>query len=238
MAYKRKRVSRPFRRRLRRSRRRIVRARRPIRSNNTHMFKRVVELAPKVSANPTGSYNNTSWAFVGALNDLPNVSEFVSLYDQYRINKIKYTVIPNWSGLDGGSIPVGNAGGGANFYWPLGQPNIHSVIDHDDANVLTNVTDLMQYSTYRRTVGSRQHSRYFTPCVNTQLYASATTGGSTPAGIKYKEWIDLTARDVPHFGLKFLMDPGPIADNGTQFGSTNAFCRVYVTYYFECRGVR
>ena len=67
-----------------------------------------------------------------------------------------------------------------------------------------------------------------------------------PTAQKFKQWLGTDSICVPHYGIKVLIDPGPaIADqhqlNSTEYeyGNTaEVFCRVYVTAYIECKGVR
>lgn len=237
--YKRKRTSN--RRNTRRTRRRIFRARRPIRSNNTHMFKRVVELEAKTQGNSSSGINQPlMWSFAAALNDLPDVSEFTNLYDQYRINKIKYTIVPNVTGFDTAGTYGNNIAFGNFVVTGQGMWNIHSVIDYDNVSMTGyNFAKMMQYSTYKRTRGHREHSRYWTPAITGQEYASLSAGGSAPAGVKWKQWLDLTYRDIPHYGLKVMTDPLPSIFAGTgDIPSPNHALRCYATFYFECKGVR
>lgn len=241
MAYKRKRTS--SRKFTRRTRRRYMKVRRPLRSNNRHMFKRCVELTPQMGA---GIGTNKTWSYAAKLNDLPSVTEFSTLYDQYRINGIKYSIVPNWTALDLSQIPIGAGGeppssGWKNTYADTGLPNIHSVIDYDNTDMPGYTTaSMMQYATYKRTRGHREHHRYWKPAITSGEYASDTVGGTAFAGVKWKQWLDITHRDIPHYGIKVLMDPFPIGlDTFYDFSARpEIFVRIYVTFYFECRGVR
>lgn len=259
MAYKRKRSStRNYsRKRARTTRRRSARSRVPrgVRMGKTHMFKRVVK-APPI----TLSWNApTYWSYAFKFNDLQNYHKFQSLYDLFRVNKLKVMIVPNFTGLDGGNIPVstetwhqGNAGLNATgpfkqVYWLDGAPNIHSVVDYDSISLIDNIPDLMQYSTYRMTRGTRMHSRYWTPAVIMGTESECDPDGTvarTPTTQKFRPWLDTaTGVCVPHYGLKLAIDKGPmiqtiLGNHVDQSPVSEVKCRVYVTAYFECKGVR
>lgn len=256
MAYKRKRTSRRnFTRKRRRFNRRFsprTNVPRGVRMGKTHMFKRVVE-APSI----TLSWNaKTYWSYAFKFNDLPNFQEFQSLYDLYRVNKLKVMIVPNFTGLDGGSVPLGNPltiddtpSSGMkvlnNFVWWNGLPNVHSVIDYDSISLIDNLPDLMQYSTYRMTRGNRVHSRYWTPAVIMGTESECDPEGElarTPTTQKFRPWLDTaTGVCVPHYGMKLCIDQGPSTQNGytgSNGDNNEVKCRVYVTAYFECKGVR
>ena len=267
MAYKRKRTaSRNYSRKRRRIFRRPLRVPRGVRAGKSHLFKRVTE-APSITLNMNAP---TTWAYAFQLADLPNVSEFVNLFDQYRVNKLKVMIVPNFTGLDGGFVPFGNKGIqldnmydsgavigssivplGKNVIWPQGLPNIHSVIDYDSA-IVNDLSQLMQHRTYRMTRGNRIHSRYWTPAISLGTNCSTSQNSVTePTAQKFKQWLGTDATCVPHYGIKLLVDGGPIinwygvnpAETPMELGAHNTpvqeiKLRVYVTAYIECKGVR
>jgi len=212
--YKRKRTSTAARRRTRRKYARVPRRMSRL-SNNVHHFKRTCELAPAIVANSVAAVFGSIQFTLGML---PNVSEFTALYDQYRINKIKVVLVPALTGLDGNPQST-------SYY----MPNFHSILDYDDSNAPTALSQLMEHPNYRRTRGQRDHKRYFTPAVAAEIYQS---GVSTSYSQKFKQWLDLASTSVPHYGLKYCVDVGNPA-GGTQWA-----WRQYVTFYFSCKGVR
>lgn len=248
--YKRKRTSRNYPRKRRRIFRRRLRVPRGVRAGKSHMFKRVSEAPPLV----LGWNGPTTWAYAFQLADLPNVSEFVNLFDQYRVNKLKVMIVPNFTGLDAGFLPFGNDGRQAltpfpndplnwkQVVWPNGLPNIHSVIDYDSAAV-NDLSQLMQHRTYRMTRGNRIHTRYWTPAVSLGTNCSTSQNSVTePTAQKFKQWLGTDATCVPHYGIKLLIDSGPyiqgLSPPGPGSNVQEVKCRVYVTAYIECKGVR
>jgi len=252
-SYRRRRRMPPKGRRQMRRRLPPVRVPRGVVAGRTHIFKRVKEFDP-IQFFPGDPATNgpqpVLWSKGFRLNEVPNHTEFTSLFDQYRINKIKLTLVPNWTNLNGAHIPwsqpdvTGNSPSYLLNAWYLGNPNIHSVIDHDDLNMTgANVSTLMQYPNYRMTRGNRIHSRYFTPAIATGVYDG--TANTVPGGVEYKRWIDCNEADIIHFGVKVFVDPGALWDYNTGAFQTDAaqpsmniFIRVYATYYMEFKGVR
>lgn len=114
MAYKRKRFSRNYSRKRRRTmRRKYSRVPRSVQTGNTHTFKRVAEASSIVM----NWDNQTCRTYAFTLNDLPNVQGFVALYDQYRVSKVKVEIVPNFTSLDGGFIPIAKTYAGALGGW-------------------------------------------------------------------------------------------------------------------------
>ena len=101
---------------------------------NLYHMKRKVFYQDAIVVSAT-TYAN-AWSF--NLSQLPNYTDFTNLYDQYRINKIVFKIIPKFSEA---SINAGTANN-ANL------AQIHSVIDYDDAVTPTALSDLVQYQSY------------------------------------------------------------------------------------------
>lgn len=187
---------------------------RQVLSNNVHHFKRTVQLSSLLTIAPGGVITANFQAYQFSIGQIPNVSEFSSLWDQYRINKIKLEFIPAITEVNQAT---------SNY-----MPNLHTVMDYDDANAPSALTEMMQYPGYRRTPGNRMHKRYFTPAVSMEVYRSAiSTGYST----RFKQWLDFGNTDVPHYGVKLCADG--YAASGQQWA-----WNVYATFYFSCKGVR
>lgn len=176
-------------------------------SNNIHHFKRTYH--------DTGIIVSNSGAAVGARNftfdKLPGYTEFTSLYDEYRINKVVYKFIPNYTGVD--MNPLSTA---------LSMCNFHSILDFDDSTAPAGFTEILQYPSYKMTRGNRMHTRAFTPAISFEV------GGNIGYSIKYKQWINCSNITVPHRGIKYVVD------QSTATGTFN----VITTVYFSMKGVR
>lgn len=176
---------------------------------NLHHFKRVAQLTA-INASSSG---NVIGSLAFTFSQIPNNAEFTALFDQYRINKIKLQLIPNFTGSD--LNPTSSV---------VALPNIWSVIDYDDNTSPANLNDLLQYPNVRMTRGQRIHTRYWTPAVGTDV------GGVASASQKYKQWIDMSTTSIEHYGFKYFIDQLNTGPVGTW--------RVFATFYFSCKGVR
>lgn len=146
---------------------------------------------------------------------LSNYTEFTSLFDQFRINKIVMELRCRYNPESATSITEG-------VY-----PEIFYCRDHDDAtNISTSV--MRQYSNCKRKIlkpGSITRIS-IKPSVLAPIYR-ALANNYAP---KWKQWIDCSLADTPHFGLKVN-----IANNSPT--ATYIIECDYV-YYFSVRTVR
>lgn len=152
------------------------------------------------------------------LNDVPNYTDFTSLFDSYKITHAEFKFIPHFT--------VGQV--------PLGPQNTQvarlvTVIDQDDDVVPTGLTQLMQYSSLDESLLDRERVRNFKPRVSVQTYRTATTTGyNTPDDAI---WIDAAQTDVPHYcGKALICDTTASADNPRTL---TIMCTVWIT----CKGV-
>lgn len=149
------------------------------------------------------------------LSDLPSITEFTTLYDQYQIKGIKYTLIPKFSQAD---LQISSGSASA----ILG--NVWSVIDYDDVNTPVALTELLQYQNLKRTRMDGVHSRYLVPKVN------ITMGANTQP--KARQWLDVAVTTTPHYGIKLWFD--------ALSGVTNTEIKydLMVKYYLAFKNVR
>lgn len=206
--FSRRRTSRPYKR--------ARRTRAPrgltLRTGDTHHFKRTFE-GTRLYASSAGGNPQALYVTFG---DLPNASEFTSLFDMYRINLVVLKLVPNYTGNDiNPSTTV------------VVSPNVHSAIDYDDSSTAgLTVNTLLQYPNHKMTRGHQMHIRKFRPAV----CLDADGAGSTAP--KWKQWINLSATTAEHRGVKlYIEQAGGISVNSMSFS-------VFWTVYFSCKGVR
>lgn len=169
--------------------------------------------ATSVNATNAGNYGA---AYSFNISSLPDVTDFTTLFDQYKLNKVEFTLIPNITSNDMNPVST---------YYEM--PNVHTVIDRDDDSAITSLTSLMQYPSYRRTRGHQVHKRTFVPALAQTIFKTASTTGTAQ---KAPMWLDLTDTTVPHFGLKLFIDQ--------TNASTNIKYRLYIKYWLQFKGVR
>lgn len=130
---------------------------------------------------------DTGYGIVFRLNDLPNVSEFVSLFDQYTINWVEYEWV-NRSALTGIQAPI-----------------IYAAPDYDD-DASPSVSEMLQKQnvvTFTFSADRTQVKMRIRPNTLRQVYRSAVTTGyeRSPPGT----WVDCATPDVPFYGLKYFI---------------------------------
>ena len=104
-------------------------------------FKRTVWLPNWLSV-ASGSDQFASLKF--NLSQLPNHSEFTSLFDSYKINMVKVELVPQFDSANVGAITSTNV---------ISQN--YSVLDYDDITVRTTMDTLMQYQNLKRTPSTK-----------------------------------------------------------------------------------
>lgn len=161
----------------------------------------------------------TSPANYGALSfklsDLPNYTEFTSLYDEYRFKAVKVMFIPT---VNVSALPAldGTTTGTQNI------PALYTWIDNDDNTAPTSITQGQQFSSFKaHGLLNQMRVRSVVPECSTALYA----GTFTSYGQVKNQWIDNNSPSVIHFGLKF----GIV--NCSNIGAFD----VVLTYYMEFR---
>lgn len=183
--------------------------------NKVYKFKRTWQAS---NINSAVTFGNSAFAF--KLSDLPNSTEFTTLFDSYRITGVKMTLIPQFTQSD----LVDAVPGGTN----KSTPNVYTVLDYDDNTALSNAVDYFQYDTFRLHRGARVVKRFCRP----KLQASANVGGAGTLALQEsnKRWVDCNQASVLYFGIKVGLDSTTVA--------TDVQYRVYFTYYLDFKSVR
>lgn len=184
-----------------------------------HSFKRFVQIG--AIGNLLNSAE-TMFAYTFSLDQLPNYTEFTSLYDQYMITKVvvKFYHIRDPSQVTN-LAPGGAVSGGV----------LLTAIDHDDSTPASSGNEMRQYSTCHVTNFGKDHTRVQVPCVLRQLYETAVTTAYTPS---YRQWISTNDPGCQHFGLKI----GLILNDGATAPANAVQYRVEAVYYIKCKSVK
>lgn len=199
-------------------------ARRPMRMIRSvrqpvQYFKRSIYL----SGNILSSVSSDTFAGLSfTLSQVAGNAELTALFDQYRINGIKYSLIPR------GNTAEITASSGASSVFQGQSTGVFSVIDYDDATAPTTITQLMEYQNLKMTRATQTHSRYFKPRVNLQGVTNLGTGATGPT-MNTRGWIDCDFINVPHFGLKLALQ---------QAVNYNLTYDVKIDFYLAFKNVR
>jgi len=164
-----------------------------------------------------------------ALSDLYNVQEFSTLFDQYKINAVLFSIkminVPECT--DAANTNLANYG---NFY-----PTIWYAPDHDDSNVLT-VQQLKEYEKVKHKV-LRPNKEINILLKPTPLFQMYNTTATTGYACNFKrQWLDMSQTTIPHFGLKFCIDFEGLS---VATGQIQGFqFKIQAKYYLQCKNVR
>jgi hypothetical protein len=120
--------------------------------------------------------------------DLTQFSSFAAIFDQYRIHQVEMWLTP--------------LGVAATATYPT-DARFYSVVDYDDANVITSSTNFLQYENV--TVSSLNTGHYikFKPHMAVASYGGAFTQFANVNPM----WIDVASTAVQHYGIKLGVDP-------------------------------
>lgn len=162
-------------------------------------FKRSTYLSGIVSANSTSDVFGTQ---VFSLSQVPKFSEFTELYDQYKINLVKWYLIPRGNQSDvGTSTTTGQLMG------------VFSALDYDDNTAPTSIQDIMEYQNSKMTRSYQMHKRVLKPRARVNVVGSGGAGVNGQIMGSKNPWIDCNAPTTPHFGVKYVLQQLPA---GTQ----------------------
>lgn len=189
-----------------------------------HMFKRTAYIGTvTASISAAGTPSPVASAFAFSLSQVPNVSEFSSLFDQYKLTGVRMRITPALT--QGISSPLFGTSAA------LGYSKVHTAIDYDDNTAPTSEDELLEYGSLKSTTAFKDHTRYIKPKLLQQVYRSALSTSYAP---KSSVYLDMATSDVPHFGLKLWVS-APNTPAGTA-GSISY--KIYQTMYFTCKNVR
>lgn len=156
------------------------------------------------------------------LSDLPQATTFTALYDQYKIGKVVLTFRPRT-----GMITTTPNNG---YQFIQGYSPLQTVIDYDDDTAPIDENDILQYSSLKQTRPGLMHKRILRPKFASEVYRSLTTTGYRPNS----GFLDCNMADIPHYGVKVLMN-APVA---TTNAAADYSYDVYATYYVQFKNVR
>lgn len=199
----------------RRGRARVLKRgyRRPRFRQPVHSFKRTYYERSAIRIdNTTPTYNG---GYVFKLDQVPGYAELTALYDQYRIAKVVFEIIPQFN---------------INALGVSGAPSLHTAIDYDDITAPPNLETLLEYGSYKQTRGTSIHKRILVPRTAAIAFQSATTVGYTLG--RSRQWIDEQSPSVPHYGLKLFIQ------STVTGGELTCFYDIKVTYYIGCKNVK
>lgn len=173
-------------------------------------------------------YTNSGGAMVVGddfrLDQLPNYTEFTALFDQYKIVRVKTRF----------SYDRTEAAVNSSLTTITPMPNLVIVNDFDDGQFMTDEQAYLQYESLKIHQLSSPFTHYCSPLPSAQVYQSTlATGYSTP---NVAPWIDVGSPSVPHYGIKWAIDP--IECSGTGEARLIGRITLYHTVTVALRNVK
>jgi len=154
------------------------------------------------------------------LNKCTNFLAYTTLYDQYRINSVVVKFIPTMTEMVARQYDDGTSGDLSEKI-----PSLFVVLDRDDENFLTSEDQARGFRLHKRTTATKPQQWKFKPNTLQPIYR---TGVTSAYSVTYGKWLDCSYADVPHFGLKCLIEPAE---------PRNAYnYRVETIYYVSFKG--
>jgi len=167
----------------------------------------------------TADLGNIASSFAGpvfgsnyfSLDGVTNYSEFSSLFDQFRIKKIRLHI-----------SPLSNAP-----YPSLVAPSpLYIAPDFDNATLPASVTEVIEKSGVRILSPKDSTVFEFTPRIAVAAYQGALT-----AFANQTSWVDCSYHATQFYGIKYAL---PVSGSASQL----SFWHSYVEYLFEFRNVQ
>lgn len=252
--------------------------------NGVHTFKRVFELPiilsndgdkatwnanlnefwriPDPTSVPGTTLYNTAkipgkgraYAFAVALSQLPGYDEMTNMFEQYRITRVEFSVVPTvYATTPNPTIHGGDGAPKPNEIQPGivdvasayvmstrgSYPVIHVVTDGDDCAVTdisgdNAVTNMMQRNARMYQTSPYAGNGPFTWTVNSPSVSSQLLNDTSSLAFQSKisPWISVQNQGptTPHYGMKMLVDGAP----GNGLWSARVFAKVTI----QCRGMK
>lgn len=133
---------------------------------------------------------------------MANSGEFTALFDNYRINKVLY----RWVLRRDVVTETNNATPTANTL-TMNYPRVSWVHDFNDQLSPASIQQLRQHANLREFIfsESRLQSKWYSINVSTLelMYRTSVTSATGP---QWRQWIDTSLTDIPHYGIKYYPD--------------------------------
>lgn len=192
-------------------------------SRNCHAFRR---FCADQRINCTGTTQSFTIEYL--FQNIVNPTDFADLYDRYMITCVvhKFRLVNNPDAAHTHNFSA-HSDNSTNWF-----PKLWYCPDYDDSNTET-LQELQQRAKTKCKIlrPNQMYKVVVRPAVTVQTYRTLSTTGYAP---KWGQWIDMGQRDVPHYGLKCVIDTS--AQDPTD---TRPFIVEYTTqYFFKCKDVR
>lgn len=175
----------------------------------------------------TGGSHYFAIACAFALDDIPSITDFTALFDLYKINAVKFKLLPYYDNAPS-ATNAGGYGSIAGF--------IHHVQDDDDIVTPTasdvGIDEIRQYLNYR--TQSLQSKRPISRYIRPRISIAGGASGAFTAGVNMRpKWINCAYTNATHYGFKAIIE----IFNSSAYASTLIF-KIEPTYYLGFKNMR
>jgi len=203
--------------------------RRSMVSRNMHSFRRFTNEVRHSVTSTVGQFS-----YECTFDSIRGYTDFTDLYDRYQITCVvmRFRLVNNpnatqFTNNNGQASTTQVNWNTANWY-----PAMYYCKDYDDASAET-LEQLKERANTKRIIlqPNRMYKIVLRPAVAIQTYATATTAGYAP---KWKQWIDMAQANVPHYGLKYVIDCSAVDPQDTYPFTVERTTQIF----FKCKDVR
>jgi hypothetical protein len=182
------------------------------RTHSSYCTRQLRDISDVVASNTS----NVSVSYAFCLNDLDQSSAFISLFDQYRIDALKFSIVPT-----------------ANSYQATDLTNtrfsqMYIVVDYDDAVNLASPGAARSYDNCIELQPGESLERTFQPRAAIAAYAGAFNNYANFGGL----WIDTSSSGALHYGLKLIINQAVSGQTILQSW------RISVEYFITFRSIK
>jgi hypothetical protein len=160
-----------------------------------------------------GSTSDVFKAISHQLNDLPGVTSFTGLYDQYKFDKVECLIFHN---------QLFNSADSANTV----KNAIWIAPDFDDATVWTSLNQALQYQNIEHVCFNENAKIVYVPHIAMAAYNGTFVGYAN----QKDQWIDCATANVQHYGIKADITAASVATAQTSW-------KVFFRYHISFRNV-
>lgn len=161
----------------------------------------------------------------GGLTNMPNISEFQALFDEFRLDEVEIKLVYTNN--------ISNTSAALGTFQNIALPTLQTYVDIDDANPPSTGGDLLQCPVKIQQIGTNGPLTFkFSPRTATTLFT--TSGANSVATGPKGQWLDTAVTNAQYYGWKTWLEP-----MGSNIGTLQqGYFQFYVTYTLAFKGFR
>lgn len=156
------------------------------------------------------------------LADLNQVTTLSSLFDRYRIDKVKL----RFSSRNPAASPFNIASPNNTV------PQVYVAVDRDDSTVPASTQSLTEYDNSLVVPGTCSFDLDLIPSIVSTIANASSVATSSVIRRSDEEWLDIAATTIPHFGVKFGITALAVSTTAAWYWDIEAW------YYVSFKNIR